>query len=361
MRILVHGRFYPSVGGIETVVNLLAREWVAAGHEPLIVSNLPAVPQRSCGFPFRVLYRPGLVEWFGLVKWAQVVLHMNLSLKAAWPHCWLCRPLIISHQSCYRSQRSCSSYFPSRREYLKLRCMSCASNIAASQAISRALSVSSRIIPNPYDNGLFMTLQTVPRDRELVFVGRLVCEKGVDLLLEAMKYLQPPWHTARLTVVGDGPERASLQTQAKALGLSLQVTFRGVLDQERVAQELRRHKILVVPSLYEEPFGIVALEGAASGCLVIGSDGGGLHEAIGPAGTTFRRGNAVDLAAQLMRLLAADTELVEQPALSEHLKRHHPGQIASEYLKVFMQPSEVQTPRSPDQWNTKIRHAPIAD
>ena len=367
MKILIHGRFYPSVGGIETVINLLAREWAAAGHEPVVVSNLAGIPPPGRPFPFRVIYTPGPSAWWHLVKSADVVLHLNISLKALWPHFLLRRPLIISHQSCYKPYRSYSSYSRSWRERLKLCCTSGATNIAASHAIARALDIPCKVIPNPYDSTVFIQPTTPPRDRDLIFVGRLVSEKGVDLLLTGMKYLEPPWNTARLTIIGDGPQRASLQNQATKSGVASQVDFLGTLDPHSVARELRRHKILVIPSVYEEPFGVVALEGAASGCVVLGSDGGGLPEAIGPAGALFRRGDPVDLASQLLRLLRADSEFPRQPhaAVADHLKRHHPAQIASEYLKVFhrLQPkprkAELREALIPFPANPAWSHSPV--
>jgi len=339
------------------VVNLLAREWAATGHELVVVSNLSGPAEPGSPLPYRVIYTPGPRAWWQLVKWTNVVLHMNLCLKALWPHFLLRRPLIISHQSCYKSYRSYSSYSPSLRERLKLWCMSRATNIPASHAIARALAIPCKVIPNPYDNAVFTRPRNLPCERELIFVGRLVSEKGVDLLLAAMKHLQPPWHTARLTIIGDGPERPSLQNQAAQSGLKPQVSFLGTLDQHGVARELRRHKILVIPSVYEEPFGVVALEGAASGCLVLGSDGGGLPEAIGPAGTLFRRGDPVDLASQLMRLLRADVRSpARRQAIADHLQQHRPAQIASEYLKVFhrlqLKPRKAElreAPRGPDR------------
>lgn len=332
MRILVHGRFYPGIGGIETIVRLLATEWTAAGHEVVVVSNLGG--QTAKKFPFDVVYRPGPIIWFRLVKWSQVVLHMNLSLKGLWPQAWLKRRLIVSHQSFYTTYRS-SSTNRTWPEKLKLRVLPRATSITASNAIAAALKVSSRTIPNPYEAALFRQIPGAARDRELVFVGRLVSEKGADLLLQAFKQLEKRWPTIRLSLIGHGPERPKLEKQAAQMGLAERTGFLGPLEPEQVAAQLRRHRILVVPSVYEEPFGVVALEGAACGCRVLGSDGGGLPEAIGPAGTTFRRGNLADLTERLNDLLGAVHDATEQQTIAAHLQHHHPRRIAEEYLKVF--------------------------
>src|ERR1044071_3193296 len=174
MRILVHGRFHPSVGGIETVVNLLAREWTAAEQQIVVVSNLGCSEQSQPSFPFPVVYAPGAISWFRLVKWSEAVVQFNLSLRALWPHLLLKRRLVVSHQSHYAG---CGTY-PTWREWLKKQVTRLATNIAASQATARGLRIDCPIIPNPYDHVLFHQEETTLRERDLIFVGRLVLEKG---------------------------------------------------------------------------------------------------------------------------------------------------------------------------------------
>jgi glycosyltransferase involved in cell wall biosynthesis len=92
----------------------------------------------------------------------------------------------------------------------------------------------------------------------------------------------------------------------------------------------------VVPSRWQEPFGIVALEGIASGCVVVGSAEGGLAEAIGPCGLTFPNGNAPALAHALSRLLndSAECDRLRQAA-SAHLARFTPRHVAGLYLDAM--------------------------
>ena len=171
---------------------------------------------------------------------------------------------------------------------------------------------------------------------ELMYLGRLVSEKGVDLLLRALGQLKAESITPRLTIVGGGPEEAPLRALASKLDLAAQVTFAGVKRGEELIAEMNRHRILVVPSLYHEPFGIVALEGIACGCVVVGSAGGGLPEAIGPCGVTFPNGDAAALAACLKELLAnqAKVEALRGHA-DEHLARFTKENVADAYLKLM--------------------------
>jgi glycosyltransferase involved in cell wall biosynthesis len=114
------------------------------------------------------------------------------------------------------------------------------------------------------------------------------------------------------------------------------VRLTGPLSGEELVRELNRHEILAVPSLWAEPFGNVALEGLACGCVVVGSNDGGLPDAIGPAGLLFERGNVADLATQLRRLLT-DSRL--RQSLREkapvHLEARREEVVCSEYLRIL--------------------------
>jgi glycosyltransferase involved in cell wall biosynthesis len=192
------------------------------------------------------------------------------------------------------------------------------------------------VIPNPYDEGTFRRIPGIRRDRDLVFVGRLIPEKGADLLLEAAAALLP--RSLTVTIVGDGPMRAELEARAKNLGIQEMVCFSGAKQGGELARILNRHRIQVVPSRWQEPFGIVTLEGIACGCAVVGSDGGGLPDAIGPCGVTFRNDNASELARALGELLDDDAKRQELgAAAAAHLARHHPRVIAESYLEELAQ------------------------
>ncbi|HSS47969.1 MAG TPA: glycosyltransferase family 4 protein, partial [Thermoanaerobaculia bacterium] len=135
---------------------------------------------------------------------------------------------------------------------------------------------------------------------------------------------------------GDGPEKPALESQARRLGIGERVRFLGSRHGEEIVRLLNAHRILVEPSRYDEPFGIVALEGIACGCLVIGSRGGGLKEAIGPCGLTFDNGDAAGLAEVLERVLADPYYFHPAPeAVAEHLAQHRSEQVLARYLCVL--------------------------
>ena len=333
MRILLHTRFYPNIGGIETVACLLAHEWHRAGASITVVSDVRCAPAQRNDFPFAVYYRPNPVKWLRLLHRSDVFVHMNISLKAFWPWLVLRHPFVAVNHAYYYSDRT---GYRDWRERLKLCVMAWATNIAVSEAVARRLPEQCFIIPNPFDISLFRSDDEAARNRDLVFLGRLVSDKGCDLLIRALGQLAERGLHPTLTVIGEGPERSTLEQLALSLDLQDRVAFAGAPPSETVANLLRCHNIMVVPSIWEESFGVVALEGAACGCVVVGSDGGGLPEAIGPCGITFRRGDVSDLAAKLDHLLRHTEEWDRyRAAAPAHLQIHQPARVALQYLEVF--------------------------
>jgi glycogen(starch) synthase len=327
MKILLGSHhFFPSTGGIETVSNLLAREFVALGHEVRVVTQTPG----NGDFAFAVVRHPGPFELLRQIRWCDVFLQSNISLRTLWPLLFVRRPLFIAHHIWITDRHGRTGW----QERLKRFVLRFATSFAISDAIARSLPVPSIRVGDPYDDEIFKDTGT-NRTRELIFVGRLVSDKGAALLLDALKLvLAKP----QLTIVGDGPERAALEKQA--LQLPSQIQFAGPQHGQRLADFLRQHQILVVPSLWQEPFGIVALEGMACGCVVIGSAGGGLPEAIGPCGLTFPNGDARALARAITRLLddPAERERLRQKA-SAHLARFTPRRVAGLYLEAMTKAS----------------------
>jgi glycogen synthase len=189
------------------------------------------------------------------------------------------------------------------------------------------------VVPNPYRHELFRLMGGVRRERDIVFLGRLVSDKGVSVLLDALDHLARAGLRPMLTLVGDGPEGDALQAQVRRLGLAEQVHFAGRRSGEALVRVLNGHRLLVVPSTWEEPFGLVALEGLACGCVPVVARSGGLPDAVGPCGVVFDKGSAASLAQVLEQLLQADDRRQELLAPApEHLARHRAETVASAYL-----------------------------
>jgi glycosyltransferase involved in cell wall biosynthesis len=166
-------------------------------------------------------------------------------------------------------------------------------------------------------------------------MGRLVSDKGCDLLLRALSLLKGDGVRPTVSIIGDGAELPALKCMVDELGLSHQVVFLGALREGR-GREVARHRIMVIPSRWAEPFGLVALEGLASGCVIAGSSAGGLPEAVGPCGVLFPNGDVEAMASALKDLLtlpALREELISNSA--RHLRSFEPEFVAKKYLDVF--------------------------
>jgi glycogen synthase len=327
LKILLGSHFFsPSTGGIETVTDLLAREFVARGHEVRVVTQSPG----AGSFPFEVVRRPSMIRLFGLVRWCDVFLQNNISLRTLWPLLFVKRPLFITHQTWLGrpgERRSIMDRF--KRRVARL-----ATNLVISQAIGDDLGLPAPTIGNPFDDKVFRNISESARDKDVVFVGRLVSDKGADILIDSLALLKAKGIEISATIIGDGPEREALQRRARDTVPS--VAFPGSKMDEDLAHMLNAHRILVIPSRWPEPFGIVALEGIACGCAVIGSSAGGLPEAIGPCGRTVPNGDPKALASAIEELLssAAERERFREGS-ADHLTKFRRATVAEKYLSVM--------------------------
>jgi L-malate glycosyltransferase len=141
------------------------------------------------------------------------------------------------------------------------------------------------------------------------YVGRLVPEKGLLGLLEALCRVQGDWSWL---IVGSGPLEATLMQRARELGVAERIAWAGVVSHAEVPHYLNAMDALVLPSLttaqWKEQFGHVLIEGMACGVPVIGSDSGAIPEVIGDAGLVFPEDQIKALAAHL-QLLYDDIDL----------------------------------------------------
>lgn len=326
-----HG-FYPSVGGLPVVSEILAKEFVKLGHEVKLITHTYNPLDDDGRFIFQVIRKPNMVQLYNLVRWADIYHQNNISLNYIWPILFIKKTIVVTHQIWIPRGLSYRGIKGLLKRYLisKITC------ISISKEISGDFESRSIVIPNPFDAELFRLLPGVLEKKELVFVGRLISDKGVDLLIEALGILRDNKLSPHLTIVGDGPELTTLQRLVVSQQLENQVVFVGVKKDEELVKILNQHQILVVPSRWNEPFGIVALEGMACGCVVVGSSGGGLADAIGSAGMTFPNGNTEELTRCLYHLLTEPEKLKQyQQAADAHLEQHTAKVIAVRYLAVF--------------------------
>jgi glycosyltransferase involved in cell wall biosynthesis len=331
--------FYPQVGGIESNSELLAAAFTDAGHEVHLLTWSHDNTGRS--FPYRISRNPGYGQLLQAHRWADLIFENNPCFRLGWPGIFFRRPTVTAINTWITRADGKISL----RDKIKINWWLKRSTqvVAVSDSVRKACWPAATVIRNPYRADDFTLEPSVYRDADFVFLGRLVSDKGANQAIEAIyrirQFMQQKGncdHYPGLTIIGDGPERRSLGKQVSELSLEDAVVFTGALKGEPLRKMLNRHRYILVPSAWEEPFGNVVLEGMACGCLPIVSDGGGLPEAVGKAGLTFHR-NDID------SLVECIHKILENPGLDRflrnaapmHLASHLPHIVAKKYLQVM--------------------------
>ncbi len=144
------------------------------------------------------------------------------------------------------------------------------------------------VIPNGVSDSNFTVTErdydfrrqyAMDNEKIILFMGRLVYEKGVQHLIGAMPKILNNYHDAKLIIAGKGGMLGELQAEVNNLGLGNKVYFTGHLTPKQVQKMYKCADIAVFPSTYE-PFGIVAIEDMLSGVLIVVTGSGGLNDMV---------------------------------------------------------------------------------
>ncbi len=351
MKLLLYSHYFtPSVGGVETIVLSLARglaELRDTNGQPefevTLATQTRAEKFDDAALPFRVIRQPSLPRLWQIVRAAHVVHVAGPALAPLILGLLARKPVVVEHHGfqtiCPNGQlliepsdTPCPGHFMAGRHRECLRCNAgqgwlasrklwlltfvrrflcarAAANIAPTAWLGGLLRLP-RIIVIPH--GLEtseLVARTIPSSGPpvIAFQGRLVTTKGVKLLLEAARILREQSRSFELLIIGDGPERSSLEGFAQDASLAGRVRFAGRLAAAQLQAALAQASIAVVPSLGGEVFGLVVAENMQRSLPVVASDLGSFAEVLGEAGLTFRAGDAAALAHELARLLDDST------------------------------------------------------
>lgn len=360
MKLLLYSHFFaPSVGGVETVVLSLARGLSerrdaqgSAEFEVTLVTQTPVGSYDDTSLSFRVIRRPRYFRLWRLIRSSDIVHVAGPALAPVFLARLARKPYVIEHHGyqavCpngllfhHLTNTVCPGHFQAAN-YLE--CMNCntkiegrlgAFRLIASTFFRRAGSRSAcaNITPSHHvANRLGLPRATVifhgvtdpftaaKEKREtpavengnFAYVGRLVVEKGVSVLLEAVRLLRAEGRAVRVLIIGDGPERVRLEKQIIASHLESCVRITGFLSGAALQHELGNVSSISIPTIMEETAGLAALEQMACGRPVIASAVGGLKEIVEGAGLTFPPGDSAALANAMKRIL-------DEPGLSSSL------------------------------------------
>jgi glycogen synthase len=348
VKLLIYSHYFaPSIGGVETIVGSLAGGLAecrtAAGapeFEVTLITRTPVGDFEDRTMPFPVVRQPRFWQLFRRVRGTEVLHVAGPALLPILLGMIARKPVVVEHHGFQTicpngqlvqepSRSPCPGHFMAGRHAECWRCNASqgiltslklwlltfvrrflsgrvAANIAPTQWLSRQLNLPrATCIPHglePFRAGPpGKSTNPIP---VIAFQGRLVTTKGIGVLLEAARILQEHSVDFTLRIIGDGPERDSLERLAEEKRISPRVQFLGGLPPPKLEEELGQADVVVVPSLGGEVFGLVIAENMLRGLPVVASDLGAFVEVIGDAGITFRTADASDLAHRLAELLS---------------------------------------------------------
>jgi glycogen(starch) synthase len=386
MRALVVSWEYPPVveGGLGRHVRKLSEQLVRTGVEVHVLTRggggLPAHEERHGVFVHRVREPQFPLELGAFVRWVEA---MNADMQAlgaelcerfefdlVHSHDWLVagaaerlardlrRPWLVTvHATEWGRHQGWVRDYPQRHIHAAEQAMvrgadhviTCSHYMRGHVALVFGVPAAQiTVVPNGIDPGdlepvvedlpALRARFATPDDRVVLLVGRLVHEKGFHLALDALAAAVRRLRDVRFVVAGTGMAEAELKRQAQRLGLDRHGTFLGWVGDDMLHSLYRVADLCVVPSIYE-PFGLVALEAMASGCLCIVADTGGLREVVpahGNVGLRFASRDAGALTAVLQQALADDDARAQVVADARaHVLRFDWGAVAQRTLELY--------------------------
>jgi glycosyltransferase involved in cell wall biosynthesis len=333
----------PKVGGQEYVVDALARQMTAQGHEVVVVAQYPRapLPLNDDALPYRVIRHRRFHSTWNMISWYRFRLfrlHRKFPFEVL--HCHSVHPcgylgtfckeqlnttlVITSHGGDVR-EGNVRLQKPGLRERFAtaLRLADAAVSIGrfTTEGFTR-LYPSTRIveIPNGVDLKPFASPAARPEEIDpriqsgqyVLFLGRLNQRKGADILLDAWAMCDPKVRSRMMLVVaGDGEERAPLTAQAERLGIASRVSFVGRVGGATKTWLLQNARGVCTPSRGWEAFPLVALEAFAAGKPLIATRIPGLEDRVTPGKTGWLvpPEDPIALASALSQLAAAGAPL----------------------------------------------------
>jgi len=375
----------PSVGGIQTVMmalaNGLSEKPVDDDGEQIdvtLITQTAANGMRDSGLKFRVVRRPGLQALLNCIRSADIVHLAGPSLLPMGLSFVLGKKFVVEHHG-YQSicpnglllfgaeQRLCPNHFMAAN-YGK--CLECNSESTSGWSSFRLLILtfvrrwmtrraSVNLVPSrhigtkialPRTQVIYHGVASAGSDlispdeeaahppERYAFIGRLVKEKGVDVLLRAAYQLSQKGYDFRLKIVGDGPERVPLENLAVELGLKQQTEFLGWMPVEAITNALAGTSTVVTPSLWEEVAPVVVLEQMMQGRLVIASDIGGLGETVDGFGLKFPVGDVDALESCMRRVIEDRVSIAELRTLAQHhaFAAYQESRMVEEHRSLYL-------------------------
>lgn len=354
--------FLPSIGGVEVFSARLLPDLARRGHEIVVVaghhqSGLPDETDWQGVSVRRFLFHPVLAAG-DVGRMTETLLEVARLKRALQPdlvHLNTLGPSVIFH---LETSRRCSApvlltmHSPVMEDAARLDTLygralrsaawvNCNSHAVHADLCRRVPEMRERSSVTYYGMDA-PALQPSARPREdpvILGFGRLVKDKGFDLAVRAFESVRRRVPRARLVLAGDGAARSELEQLVAALGLSDSVRFVGAMSPERIPALLDAASLVVVPSRWDEPFGLVALEAALMARPVVAARVGGLAEVVEPGrtGLLVEPENFLALADAMIALLVdpASADRMGATARTRARERFSWSHCVDEYERLY--------------------------
>jgi glycosyltransferase involved in cell wall biosynthesis len=367
MNILIYSHaFAPQIGGAETYALHLAQGLAARNNsKPTQVTVVTQAPRKDfddSATAFAIVRRPGIMQLRKLIRESDVVhlagpviMPLILALLAR-------KPIVVEHHgyqaSCpnglllYQPTKSaCPNHYMRNEFSACLKCNASESgwptslrllmltpprrwlcrrvnvNLCISRHVLRRLDLPRSVVVYygvPQTNENLANIQAAPIAQaseildpsakpalSIAYVGRIVLEKDVPTIVEAVRLAQASGYRVALKIIGDGLDRPRVEAAISAQTFDPPIELTGFLSGDSLKSALSDAAVVVIPTIMEETAGLAVMEQFDRGKPVIVSDIGGLAEVAGDAGLKFPPGNAAALAA-CIRQLADDPALLRE-------------------------------------------------
>jgi glycogen(starch) synthase len=328
--VIITSTFHPSIGGVEVIADTLAGTLAVRGCDVVVITRRAKSEINELSRPYKVRR---VVKWrraWSEIQSADLIIALGPVIEPLSYARLMRRPIIVSHHIA-PSSGVIRSWFKNRFFSLLARRVV---ETACSKSLATALRRPAVVVPNP----LRYDFRRVERDRfrgsSILFCGRLIPGKGLELLIDAFARVIDRQPGAALTIIGEGPLRGMLHRRVQTLGLESRVAIIPSRSGVELQKLFCQHAVIVVPSICEESFGLVALEALASGCRVVVSDRGGLPEAVGKSGIIVPPTLEALSEALNTALVAAEFPMSgeELKAVQRHLDEHTPERFVETIL-----------------------------
>jgi glycosyltransferase involved in cell wall biosynthesis len=353
VKLLIYSHFFtPSIGGVEAIIESLAGG-LSELRRPdgdkefdilLVTQTSTENSQEDRRLGFQVVRRPGLLGLWRLVGQAQTVLVAGPAMLPMILALLRRKRLLVGHHGyqavCpngllfhHPTQRPCVGHFRAGRYLECLRCNAfienrrksislllltfprralcqiAALNLPVSRHVANRIDLPRcRVTPNGvadtyFSGGALRGLTPEGDAVSIAYIGRLVVEKGVHVLIEAAGILKGRRRRFHVDILGDGPERSRLQEMAGKLNLRGEVSFHGFRRGAELEDVMKNAQVTVIPSIWEDVAPLAALEHMMHGRMIVASDIGGLAELVGETALKFAPGDAEGLAERIEQVL----------------------------------------------------------